>query len=383
VELPRSTEKVFSPVVPDARTTEDYLESDQSAGMQQHDRETAIVAFFDAAYATFHSAARVAAGVVKYDFSLAGQNICLRFAGEALVPSLTAAFQHLPAPSTPEADLTIYLWDSVSTNTSMSALPWPEQAHPSGGRIESYTNNRFISIFHRTGKALSILDKERNVALYWVRDAAQLPYYESGSPLRFILHHWLKMHGWQLIHAAAVGTDAGGVLLTGKGGSGKSTTALACLLAGMLYVSDDYCLVTANPRPYVRSLYSAAKIDAGQLDMLPQLAPLVSNASNLASEKASLFLPQHFRDKVVEGFAIRAILLPSVTGKPNTILKPVSPGRALMSLAPSTLFQLPGAAESDFRAMEQLVREVPCHVLELGTNLAEIPTLISGFLAGG
>jgi hypothetical protein len=54
-----------------------------------------------------------------------------------------------------------------------------------------------------------------------------------------------------------------------------------------------------------------------------------------------------------------------------------------MSLAPSTLFQLAGAAELDFRTMEQLVREVPCYVLELGTKLAEIPTIISDFLAGG
>ena len=351
--------------------------------MQQHDRETAIAAFFENAYATFQSAVRAAGGVVRHDFSLAGQNICLRFAGEALVPSLTAAFQHLPAPSTPEAGLTVYVWDSVSTKTEIPAVPWSQQAYTSGGRIEDYISKRFIIIPHLKGSALSILDKERNVGLYWVGDAAQLPYYESGAPLRSILHHWMQMHGWQFVHASAVGTDAGGVLLTGKGSSGKSTAALACLLAGMLYVSDDYCLVTVNPRPYVRSLYSSAKVDADQLNMLPQLAPLVSNASNLVSEKALLFLQQHFPGKVVQGFPIRAIFLLSITGKPNAILKPVSPGRALMSLAPSTLFQLPGVAESDFRTMEHLVREVSCYVLELGTNLAEIPTIISDFLAGG
>ena len=33
----------------------------------------------------------------------------------------------------------------------------------------------------------------------------------------------------QYVHAGAVGNKNGGILLVGKGGSGKSSTALACL----------------------------------------------------------------------------------------------------------------------------------------------------------
>lgn len=35
--------------------------------------------------------------------------------------------------------------------------------------------------------------------------------------------------GWQVVHAAALGTETGGVLLVGNTGAGKSTTALAML----------------------------------------------------------------------------------------------------------------------------------------------------------
>ena len=61
----------------------------------------------------------------------------------------------------------------------------------------------------------------------------------------------LGKHKQQVVHAASVGTKDGAVLIVGKGGSGKSTSALACLNAGMYYLGDDYTLISNDSNPQV------------------------------------------------------------------------------------------------------------------------------------
>jgi hypothetical protein len=183
------------------------------------------------------------------------------------------------------------------------------------------------------------------------------------------------------VHAAAVGTPNGGVLLAGKGGSGKSTTALNCINSELGYASDDYCLVAVDPQPYVYSLYNSAKVNADNTHRIPHLISAISNANRLDREKALLFLNEHYPDKIVTGFPLRAILLPRITGRSQTTLTPVSSIGGLRALAPSTIFQLSGAGGRAFQIMSRLVKQVPCYNLELGTDIAMIPGVIFDFLS--
>ena len=133
-------------------------------------------------------------------------------------------------------------------------------------RSRSLTNERIHTAYHLGPNIFSIIDLKENLALYWVKDAQALPYYEIGSPLRTILHWWADQGAYQFVHGGAVGLPTGGVLLAGKGGTGKSTTALACLEAGLLYASDDYCLIRTDTEPFVYSIYNTAKL-RGDLDL--------------------------------------------------------------------------------------------------------------------
>jgi hypothetical protein len=189
-------------------------------------------------------------------------------------------------------------------------------------------------------------------------------------------------HNCQYVHAGAVGNQTGSVLLAGQGGSGKSTTALACLNSPLFYISDDYCLLTNEPEPYVYSLYNSAKLEADNMHRLPHLVRLVSNSDRLAEEKALLFLQQHLPEKVITGLPVRAILLPHVSGRPETRLSPASSIAGLKALAPSTIFQLPGAGQRTFQALTRFVKQVPCYNLELGTKVGQIPEVIMHLLAG-
>jgi hypothetical protein len=54
---------------------------------------------------------------------------------------------------------------------------------------------------------------------------------------------------------------------------------------------------------------------------------------------------------------------------------------AFKALTPSSVFQLSGAGEQAFRMISKFVRSVPTCRLELGTNLDEIPLVISRYLS--
>ena len=336
------------------------------------------VEYFQSVYELFKSSQQ-ATGPIERSYRIGGYHIRLNFSGAALL-SLTRALEHLAFDDHPTPDLTICLWDSESTGQHMTRRPWQEDDFLARGVIQGYNTHRIYTAFQHGSAAVSVLDTERNLAVFWAPDS-RLPYWEEGSPLRSILHWWLLSKGLQLVHAAAVGNSTGGVLIGGKGGSGKSTTALACLESNLSYVGDDYTLLGLDSGPVVHSLYNSAKLNSDQVQRLPALVPKIANPERSADEKALLFVNEHYPSKVATRLPVRAILLPRVTGLPDTRLKRVSVAMALAALAPSTIFQLPRAGDEAFKFLATFARQLPCFSLEVGTVLSTIPLAIEGLLA--
>jgi hypothetical protein len=337
--------------------------------------------FFCAVYKAFEKAEQAAGDSFDRYYCIGGYSIHLRFAGPCLVAGITQALQHLAARPCSKPDLTICVYDSASTGTSIPPAPWSTGAYVARGDINGYGDNRVHIAFLLGPGILSMLDVQLNLGLYWIRDGYQLPYYESGSPLRTILHWWMGRHNRQYVHAGAIGMPEAGVVLAGKGGSGKSTTALTCFNSPLVYVSDDYCLLSTDTGPYVYSLYNSAKLDADNIYRHPGLLPLISNAHRLHEEKALFFLYKHFPEKIVPRLPIQAVLIPRVTGHSKTYLKPASPIAGLQALAPNTIFQLAGAGQAAFEAISKFVKQVPIYYLEVGTEIHKIPDVIIDLLS--
>jgi hypothetical protein len=333
------------------------------------------VAHFEAAFFE----AQVAAPVEEYSFRMGGHHVRLRFAGPGVVPSVVPAFAHLTAASAGEPELVVDIWDSASAGTPPPARPEvdPESAI---GAFYYFEDPPARGVFQPGIQALSLVDLGTDRAWYWVADPAALPYWERAAPIRQILHWWMATRGHQQVHSGAVGTPDGGVLLVGKGGSGKSTCALVSLVSELRYAGDDYTMVSVEPLPWVHSMFSSGKVDPENLWRVPHLEPALSNAEYLATEKAVVFVDQHFSDRPIDGFPLRAIVLPTITGGPHTRAIPTSPAAALAALAPSTVFQLHTAGGEALRYMARLVREVPAYVLELGVEVSEIPGVILALL---
>ena len=171
---------------------------------------------------------------------------------------------------------------------------------------------------------LTIVDLDRRQALTQVPDAATVPSPEQAAPMRNLIHWLMASRGRSLIHGAVIGTARGGVLLAGRGGSGKSSTALAGLAAGMHFAGDDYVLIDASDAPRAFGVYATAKVERTDVPLYSRLEAEFHHTTGPAGEKAVLFLngdPPGFQ----AGLRLRAIVLPRISASPMR----VQPCRAL------------------------------------------------------
>jgi len=338
--------------------------------------------FFPAVSARFDAAIQQT-GVIEKRFRIGDQVAVFRFAGRALEELLTPALAHLEVPPGAQPQLEIRFFDTYSTGVAPPPPPWGADSYGIRGEIDGFNDARFRTVYQPGSDILLMLDRRRSEALYWISDHRKLPYWERSFPGRTIFHWWLEELPLQPVHAAAVGLPEGGVLITGASGSGKSTSALACLDSDLLYAGDDYVLVRHSPSPHVYSLYGTAKVEVQNLVRFPRMRDAVSNASRLESEKALVFLREFSPQKLITGFPLRAILVSRVTGRRDTELRRSTSAEGFRALAPTTLSHLPGAERQAFAKISALARSVPIYTLEAGTDLAQIPRIILDLLANG
>jgi hypothetical protein len=229
-------------------------------------------------------------------------------------------------------------------------------------------------------KVLNVLDHEQNVALYWIKNRQDLPWWIGGSPLQLVLHWWMRAKGYQLTHAAVVGYPKGGVLLAGKSGSGKSTTALACMKAGMKYVSEDYCFLSDLPQIWAYSVYNSSKIGEKTLQWFPELSPFVINSNRAKEDKAFLFHHEFQPQNLLAGCPIKAIITLKIGERLGSGLEPIDSKEALAALSTTTLWQLTHTGPIVFHHLRKIAEALPCYRLHLSEDLMHAAELIGELL---
>jgi hypothetical protein len=342
--------------------------------------EAEQVEFFNSCHERFKKA-KESVGESAHFYRIGATTVRLLFAGERMVPFFTPALEHLRIPETATPQVTFCIWDSDSTNTKMVPPPVKWDCFTDRGDIWGFNSRRIRTAFHWIECSLNLMDLESRTGIYWVETADALPYWVHASPLRTLFHWWMENNGCQLLHAAAVGTEQGAVLITGKGGIGKSTTALSCLQSGLHYLADDYVITCLEPKPLVHSLYSTAKLNADHVMNFPALTRFVKNADKLDQEKAVMFLYPHLKEQIMAEMPLKAILTPRVTNSNETTTSPVSKWTIERALSFTTMSQLPCVGRHTHEFVSNLSAALPSHLLELGRDLQKIPVAISDFLS--
>lgn len=316
----------------------------------------------------------------SYTYDIAGTMVCIQFAGEALIKTMTRALEHLRVKKPTKADCTILAWDSQSTGVEMVPPPCKKSHFTDRGDIWGFNSKRIKTAFHWSEFSVNVMDVKTKTAVYWVNSAGQFPYWVQSSPFRTIFHWWMEENNAQLLHAAAVGTEDGAVLITGKGGVGKSTSALACLNAGMDYYADDYLIVKKDPIPIVYSLYSTGKMNRSDQDRFPALRNFASDLINEEQEKDVFYFYPSLQNQIKKSSPVKAILEPKINHRKSTTYSNISYWHIQRALSFTTMSQLPGVGSHTHDFINDLCTKIPCYKIEPGTNMKEVPTSIGNFI---
>jgi hypothetical protein len=312
---------------------------------------------------------------------LAGLVIRLVFSGDALMSAFMPALSHLEIPDSNTFLFTFHIWDSDSTNVDPPPPPFKSSCYTDRGDIWGMNSNRIHTAFHWIECSINVMDMHSGTAVYWVKNPKLLPYWCFASPLRTLFHWSMSHYGNQLLHAACVGNNKGGILITGKGGTGKSSTALSCLRHGMYYLADDYLVVSLIPEPRVYSLYSTAKINTDQLSKYKEFNSQIINHNFLYKEKAVIQLWPQYEKYMPKYLPINLFVTPSFSIQSETFLGPISKSSIRNAASFTTLCQLPYKGDKITDFIVQLSNQLPCFNLTLGQNRNLIPKAINDFLS--
>ena len=310
--------------------------------------------------------------------SVAGQRIAVTAPAGTDTAALVAALPPVAAGTAAEPALRVKMWRGepaaaapfVANLVASLKASWSTLCGPRGEVVDLHTETT-TAIFDPGGNVLSVVDRPRGRAWAVRIDDGPYPFWEAGAPLRYILHDHFSRHGLQVVHAAAVGDDRGALLVVGKGGSGKSSTALAAAAHGLRYLGDDYCLVDPVGLT-VHALYGTGKlVGRADVDRLPAYRGRSINADSFergGSGKGVFLVDAVVAGSLTASQPLRAIVLPRIDPGPASRGQAGSRGDALAAIFPSTVGQLPGAGPEDARNVERLVSSLPAFELHVGSD---------------
>ena len=306
------------------------------------------------------------------DFRICSRSLRMYF--DASLTKLTRAFQHLKIEKSADPpDFTIFLWDATTGKKRLPPIDWAYFM-----QTADFKTKEGPVYFHWLDsiEALSLIHMQKNKAFYLVRDAKNLPWWVEGCPLQTIVHAWLQERGLQLTHTAAIGDETGALLLTGKGGSGKSTTALSCLKGGLNYIGEDHAVldlapVSINGAPKVWSIYQSAKWKPFTRTLFPDYETHIVNPTSADFEKALVFYDALFPSQIRDSLPIRAIVSLSVGQERAPKLNSVDASFAVQQLMLSTLQQLPFCGPHTVAFFKKIGASTKHYHLVLGRNLEE------------
>jgi hypothetical protein len=192
----------------------------------------------------------------------------------------------------------------------------------------------------------------------------------------------LKRHVLFPVHASAVSRDGAAVIFAAESGSGKSTAALALLLAGWRLLGDDLVFLREDGSE-LQALAFPDEIDASPrtIARLPELGPF-ERWPTLAGYAKRQLAPERLRPGAVVLEAIpRLVLVPHVVDRPGHALDPLSRDELLLELLPNVLLTEPRLAQRQLDLLARLAGTVPAFRLAFGGDLKQLDELVEDALS--
>jgi hypothetical protein len=297
---------------------------------------------------------------------LVGRPAIYRIVGDELARRTLAPLSHLIEPrDRDEPVLVAELWDE-----HISGVPLPLERPDRG-----IGSDGGAVVWHADEGVMTILDRSDGVIVGWRARADAAPE-EVWRSLPWTLPVWFIDNAASIVHAGLVTDGEHGALVVGEGGSGKSTTCLACAAAGLGFLGDDFVALEETADGFIgHSISGVARVEHGIIDRHPELA--LGTQPTEAEGKAMVQLAEVA--DLHRSVTVDLILLPRL-GSGSTRRLRASPGEALAAFLPSTLMLTLGGGQLGMNRLARLTRAAPAQALEIGGAPAEAAAAVASAL---
>jgi hypothetical protein len=244
---------------------------------------------------------------------------------------------------------------------------------------------------HRDGERLVIDVRNHGVLVIDATRGAASGYFyrpETMAPDRletffhYTMIELLKGRNIFPLPAAGLEYQGKGVLLHGRNGCGKTTAMLSLLRSGYRYLGDDHQLLHDHGATQ-RLLGTSLSIDVTDptIEMFPEL-----RAAGLGLLRQGAYRKSFHTDDVYPGSRGRScepamILFPQVANMSHSCLQPLAKSLALEALVQREAYRHDAdTAAKEFQVLSQLVQRTACYRLHFGSDVLDLPRLITPLL---
>ena len=245
----------------------------------------------------------------------------------------------------------------------------PEELADTKGRFTWQGEEGRLSFSAEYGYC-SVYDEENRITYVMICPEVHALDGFISHPFHMELGWWAQRREKFFVHSACAGMDGKGILISGAGGSGKSTLSMAALLEGMEFVADDYVLAESAPEPSTVRLYSTAYLMEDILFRLPELKKhVVWKCEERGKYLVSL---EGFRGNVRDRLPLRAVLLPQIAHVVRPEIRRSNSASALIPLLSSTLVQNREYGSREiFRGLMSILRDLPVYDYQMTDDIRE------------
>jgi hypothetical protein len=298
-----------------------------------------VEALAQAAYRQLRDAAPQQCGTLH--FALPRCDLAVRYAGQTLANALTAAFGHLRADSPGGRGLQLewQIADCALLGGLPQLPPPPRPLHQFGSL---YCNSAATKLAERRPGFVTALDVPTLRLTTIANGVESVDTDLAAKPLlRFLLSLLLRQN-IVMCHSALLGGSDSGLLITGKGGVGKSTISAAAVMAGAGFCSDDFVALEWTGTELIgHCLYATLMLTSDQMERFPELASHAVRLRSDTFDKHMVPLASSFPDRIRRSLRVDGVAIPEITADPSSALTAGRRGAMLRAIMPSTLIASP------------------------------------------
>ncbi len=221
------------------------------------------------------------------------------------------------------------------------------------------------------------VDYSRNRYYFCRQPSEATEYMLYGHAMVLTFGQWAARNGMLLLHSACVGVNGKGVMISARGGEGKSTLAVSCLMGGFDFVADDALLVNQKGPLKAMPLYRTVGLNQDMNAVLKPDMPVVYKDPR----RNDKLLLDASRFMFTEQLPVHAIMYPRVTDAPQPSVKRIAPGTVLAKLIDSTATLIGVFRDPEiYRLMAKRLLGVPVYEIMLSKDIVLNREFLKNFI---